>query len=103
MRFLFSDPMLRHLASAVGKLSVSPWTGLARAEIIPRQQLHTSTPAGFHVTPPSQGAPAKKKRRSDPGHEKAKDDRRKRRLAKVMLKYEKNGLMDPIFMETYIS
>jgi len=74
------------LSSRLARLALAPPSLLARP---PAASLHLGSPLLFQMTGVRCSALARKKRKQDPGALKAKDERRRKRLAKALKKMEK--------------
>ncbi|XP_023338053.1 39S ribosomal protein L40, mitochondrial [Eurytemora carolleeae] len=79
---------MNSLISSVSRLSLCSRT-YQRSLQLPVSAFHTSTINNFKLTDVWSGGVTKKKRRTDPGSTKVKDDRRRKRLAKALRKMEK--------------
>lgn len=60
-------------------------------KFIVANRLHTSNQLNFHYTPVLYAEPLKKKKKVDPAVVKAREDRRRKKLEKMIRKLEKNS------------
>jgi len=75
--------------SRFSKLIVAPKANLGLYETIPKVSFHSSNKIFFSLSDPHFSAMSKKKKRQDPGQLKAKEEKRRRKLAKALRKMEK--------------
>eukprot|EP00092_Neocalanus_flemingeri_P002264 GFUD01002414.1.p1 GENE.GFUD01002414.1~~GFUD01002414.1.p1 ORF type:complete len:232 (-),score=65.79 GFUD01002414.1:155-850(-) len=77
------------LASRLSRLALAPKVNLGIYETFPKTNFHTTSMISFNLTDTNFSAMSKKKKRTDPGQLKMRDEKRKRRLAKALKKMEK--------------
>ena len=77
------------LVSSFSRLTLLPRISQFSQETVTKLNFHTSCKVPFSLTDPNFSSVSKKKKKADPGQLKAKEEKRKRKLAKALKKMEK--------------